>query len=69
MIYLFSDGFADQFGGPKNKKIGYSKLREVLLVSKNQDVLDQKNNVFSFFRNWKDNEEQIDDVCLLGMRI
>ena len=69
MVYLFSDGFADQFGGPRNKKIGYKKLRELLLLQKNFKLKDQENNIRTFFENWKDSEEQIDDVCLVGMRI
>lgn len=69
MIYLFSDGFADQFGGPKNKKIGYSKLKEILKVNKNQNIDFQKENIYSFFKTWKGDEEQIDDICLIGMKV
>lgn len=69
MIYLCSDGYADQFGGVDNKKIGYRKLRELLGVQSRYDVKDQKQHLESFITSWMEYEDQIDDITLLGMRI
>lgn len=68
-IYLFSDGYADQFGGRENKKMGYKRFRDVLAQYKNRDVLHQKTGLEEFFNQWKGNEEQVDDVCIVGLQI
>ena len=68
-IYLFSDGFPDQFGGENEKKIGYSKFRELLLENKNQNMTMEQNSLDNFFEVWKKNEEQIDDVCIIGIKL
>lgn len=65
-IFMFSDGYADQFGGPNDKKLGIRKLRNVLL----QSVVD--NDLYSlepFYLEWKGPSEQIDDVSLIGLTI
>ena len=68
-IYLFTDGYADQFGGPKGKKYKYSKLKETL-ISLNGQAMDQQKNLLQIeFENWKSNLEQTDDVCLIGLRV
>ena len=68
-IYLFTDGFADQFGGPKGKKFKYSKLKETL-ISINAQAMDyQKEVLHNEFENWKTNLEQTDDVCVIGVRV
>ena len=68
-IYLFTDGFADQFGGPKGKKFKYSKLKETL-ISINAQAMDyQKEVLHNEFENWKTNLEQTDDVCVIGIKI
>jgi len=68
-IYLFSDGFADQFGGPKGKKFMYKQLREVLLSLNKRTMEEQKQILSSVFQNWKGSEEQVDDVLLIGVRV
>ncbi len=68
-IYLFSDGYADQFGGPKGKKFKYSKLREALLALNHLTMPEQKIKLTEIFNNWKGKQEQIDDVLLMGIRI
>jgi serine phosphatase RsbU (regulator of sigma subunit) len=68
-FYLFTDGYADQFGGDKGKKFKYSQLQE-LLVSIHKDPMSKQKEVLkNRFEDWKGNMEQVDDVCLIGMRI
>ena len=68
-IYLFTDGYADQFGGPKNKKLGYKALRELIVNTSILSMDEQKNKLEQYFNNWKGKEEQIDDVCVIGINI
>ena len=69
MIYIFSDGYQDQFGGEKNKKFMISKLKKLLLKISNKNVDAQLQELKTEFELWKGNEDQIDDVCLMGLRI
>ena len=69
MIYLFSDGFADQFGGEKGKKMGYKKFKEKLLSLKDVSLNNQKTELTNTFESWMGNLEQLDDVCLIGLKI
>ena len=68
-IYLFTDGFADQFGGPDGKKILSKRFREILLSMQTISMQDQKKKLESFFDEWKKNTEQVDDVLVIGIRI
>lgn len=69
MIYIFSDGYADQFGGDKGKKLMYKNFRNILLeismhpCDKQQHILDR------YFQEWKGNHEQVDDVLVIGIRV
>jgi ligand-binding sensor domain-containing protein/serine phosphatase RsbU (regulator of sigma subunit) len=72
-LYLFTDGFPDQFGGtkdlPKGKKLKYKHLLEKLIAI-NQLEMDKQDKALSdFFINWKGEIEQTDDVCLIGIKI
>lgn len=67
-IYLFSDGFADQFGGPKGKKFKYQPFRDMLLKISKLPIDLQKDQISRTFNNWKSNYPQLDDVVLLGFR-
>ena len=69
IIYLFTDGFADQFGGPKGKKFKYKQLEESALDTCMLPIKDQKEVLWSRFLNWKGKLEQIDDVCLIAIKI
>jgi serine phosphatase RsbU (regulator of sigma subunit) len=69
MLYLLTDGFGDQFGGDENKKYKTSQLKRLLLSISNLSVLDQKSAISKEFEQWKGNNEQVDDVCLVGIRI
>jgi tetratricopeptide (TPR) repeat protein len=68
-IFLFSDGFADQFGGEKNKKMTKAKFKEKLLNMAALSMTEQKQELELFYENYRGNEEQIDDVCVLGFRV
>ncbi len=68
-IYLFTDGYADQFGGEKGKKFKYSQLKNLLISIYEKPVKEQKNMLNETFENWKGKLEQIDDVCVIGVRI
>lgn len=68
-LFLFTDGFADQFGGPKGKKFKYKQLEEVLLQSAHLTLLEQKQNLESKFVDWKGKLEQVDDVTIIGIKI
>jgi serine phosphatase RsbU (regulator of sigma subunit) len=69
MIYLYSDGYADQFGGPRGKKFKYKPLKNLLLQNASNPVDYQKKILIHEFIDWKSDLEQIDDVCIIGVRI
>ena len=69
IIYTFTDGFADQFGGPKGKKFKYKQLKELLLSTQTFDLKDQETIIKNKFYSWKGDLEQVDDVCLIGIKI
>ncbi len=69
LIYTFTDGYADQFGGPKGKKFKYKQLESLLLSESHQPMEIQKNTLSRHFAEWKGNQEQVDDVCIIGFRV
>ena len=69
MIYLSSDGFADQFGGPQGKKFMSKNLKKSLIEISVLPIADQKNKLHELFINWKGKLEQVDDVCIIGIRV
>jgi serine phosphatase RsbU (regulator of sigma subunit) len=69
IIYTFTDGYADQFGGPTGKKYKYKKFLELLYSGKNNQLSQQKIKIESEFKSWKGHLEQIDDVCVIGIRV
>jgi serine phosphatase RsbU (regulator of sigma subunit) len=69
IIYLFSDGFADQFGGPKGKKFKYKPLKKLLLQNANKPMNIQKQILAQTFDNWKNSFDQIDDVTIIGVKL
>lgn len=68
-LYLFTDGYADQFGGPKGKKFKYKQLQETLKNISHLDMLQQKKELEISFSSWIGKYEQIDDVTIIGIRI
>ncbi len=68
-VYLFTDGYADQFGGPKGKKFKYKQLEELILSVHNSNANEQKQKLEEAFTKWKGGLEQLDDVCIIGVKI
>lgn len=69
MVYTLTDGFPDQFGGPKGKKFKYKQLEELLISVSHESMEIQKQKLEEVFENWKGNLEQVDDVCVIGVRV
>jgi ligand-binding sensor domain-containing protein/serine phosphatase RsbU (regulator of sigma subunit) len=67
-IYIFSDGYADQFGGAQGKKFKVSAMKDLLLSIQQKTMDEQKNILNLAFENWKKNIEQVDDVCVIGVK-
>lgn len=68
-IYLFTDGYADQFGGPKEKKFKYAQLKETFLEINTLSPKEQHSVIQNKFIDWKGNLEQVDDVLVIGIVI
>jgi len=68
-IFIFSDGYADQFGGPKGKKLKYSNLKKYISDSLHLDMEEQKKYLEEKFNDWKSNYEQVDDVLIIGFTV
>lgn len=68
-FYLASDGFQDQFGGPKDKKFMRRRFKEMLTVLQSQNVAQQHQQIESIFYEWKGNQVQTDDVLVMGVRV
>jgi serine phosphatase RsbU (regulator of sigma subunit) len=68
-IYLYSDGYADQFGGPKGKKFKYNQLKDLLGSISKLSIAEQRKIIESRFDLWKGDLEQIDDVVIIGVRV
>jgi serine phosphatase RsbU (regulator of sigma subunit) len=69
LIYLYTDGYADQFGGPKGKKFKYKQLNELLMAIHQKPMMEQKDKLTQAFKDWKGELEQIDDVCVFGLKV
>lgn len=69
MIYTLTDGYPDQFGGPKGKKFKHKPLQELLMSITALPMAEQGQKLKTVFDEWKGNLEQIDDVCIIGIRI
>jgi len=67
-IYIFSDGYADQFS-PSHKKLMTKKFKEILLSIQDRSMEEQKKYLDSFIENWKGSWEQTDDVLVIGIRV
>jgi len=69
IIYLFTDGINDQFGGEKGKKLGRKRFKEILLKHKDKPMIEQKSHLVFEYENWKGSQEQVDDMCILGYKL
>ena len=68
-LYMFSDGFPDQFGGPKNKKFYVSKLKKLLVENQKLNSNEQLDILDNTFENWKGEIRQYDDVLVMGFKL
>jgi serine phosphatase RsbU (regulator of sigma subunit)/tetratricopeptide (TPR) repeat protein len=68
-IYLFSDGYADQFGGEKNKKMMVRNFKKFLLSIIHLPMQEQEQQLFKKFKDWKGNHEQVDDILIVGLQV
>ena len=68
-LYMSSDGFSDQFGGDRGKKFFNKRFRELLLSISKKSVKEQSNHLKTTFEGWKQDYEQVDDVCVMGARV
>lgn len=68
-FYIFTDGYADQFGGERGKKFKAKNLKALLLSMRDKSMTEQKELIHGHFEDWKGNLEQLDDICMIGVRV
>ena len=68
-IYIYTDGYADQFGGPKGKKYKYKQLQQLLLEISSLSMENQKEKLDASIELWKGQLEQVDDILVIGIKI
>lgn len=68
-IYLYTDGFMDQFGGPNGKKFRHNPLKDVLLSMHKEPFLDQRLKLKNIHLEWKGELDQVDDICVIGISV
>lgn len=68
VVYIFSDGYADQFGGPNGKKFKYSQFKKLLIENSEKSMGEQKEILNTRIEEWMGHEEQIDDILVVGIR-
>ena len=68
-IYVSTDGYPDQFGGPKGKKFKYKQFKELLLSIQEKSMKEQHKILDTAFESWRGDLEQVDDVCIVGVRV
>ncbi len=69
MIYMFSDGYADQFGGPKNKKFKSRNMKNLMIEISEKDCAEQRKILNEKITDWMQNEEQVDDILVSGIKV
>ena len=67
-VYMFSDGYHDQFGGPKGKKFKMAKFKKLLLSIQGQTMHEQRDILEDTMRKWQGDQEQVDDILIMGIR-
>ena len=67
-IYIFSDGYQDQFGGKKNKKFGQKRFKELLLEIQDKSMEEQKETLSKSLGGWRKDGEQVDDILVMGVK-
>ncbi len=68
-FYVFTDGYADQFGGVKGKKMKTANFKKLLLSIQDKSMEEQYATIEQSFENWRGNNEQVDDICVIGVRL
>jgi len=68
-FYLFTDGYADQFGGPNGKKLTSKKFKNLLVTIADQKMTEQGLYLSALHDEWRDDAEQIDDILVIGVKI
>ena len=69
MLYIFTDGYADQFGGPNGKKFMYKQLQNVLMAVHHQELDSQRQMLDGVLADWMLETSQVDDICVIGIRV
>ncbi|MDF2437759.1 MAG: rsbP [Bacteroidota bacterium] len=69
VLYMFTDGYPDQFGGPLGKKFKYKAMEEALMKEHNKEMAEQRRDLIDMHNRWKGELEQVDDICIVGIRI
>lgn len=69
LVYIFTDGYADQFGGPKGKKFKYKTLQTLILQMADKPMDEQREILDTCFEEWRGVLDQVDDVCVIGFRM
>ncbi len=69
LFYMSSDGYADQFGGERGKKLKVKAMKQILLENKDLPMNEQKNQLDKNIMDWMEGYEQIDDICVIGIKI
>ncbi len=69
IIYLFSDGYVDQFGGEKGRKLKSVKFQELILTIKSKPMTEQKQILDNFLTKWRGDLEQLDDIIIIGLKL
>ncbi|MFQ5334800.1 MAG: PP2C family protein-serine/threonine phosphatase, partial [Flavobacteriales bacterium] len=68
-LYIFSDGYADQFGGKRGKKFMYRNFRDLLIKIQDKEMEEQKRILDETVEDWRGDLEQVDDILIIGLRI
>jgi serine phosphatase RsbU (regulator of sigma subunit) len=68
-LYLYTDGYADQFGGPKGKKFMNKQLNELIISISNLPATKQSDILNHKFEDWKGNTDQVDDMLIIGVQL
>ena len=69
LLFIFTDGITDQFGGPRNKKFNTSKLRQFLLMNDEMPLIEMREKLNTEITNWQGSYEQTDDILFIGLKI
>ena len=67
-LFMYSDGYPDQFGGPNNKKFKSKTLKELLIEGSSKNMKSQKDVIIERFNKWMGKSEQVDDILIMGIK-